>query len=81
MSSEGKTENKHWLSELPFDNRNYFLFLIGLVVIILGFILMATGELNSTRSLTVAPLVLLFGYLVIIPVSIMLRKRDKSPDK
>ena len=80
MSDAGNKEEKHWLSELPFDNRNYVLFLIGLVVIIVGFVLMGTGELNSTQSLTVAPLVLLVGYLVVIPISIMLKKRDQSED-
>lgn len=80
MSDTGKKDDKHWLSELPFDNRNYFLFLAGLVVIILGFVLMGTGELNSTQSLTIAPLVLLIGYLVIIPISIMLKKRKKSDE-
>ncbi|MBT4033876.1 MAG: DUF3098 domain-containing protein [Candidatus Marinimicrobia bacterium] len=55
---------------------NYFLFIAGLIVIILGYVLMGTGELNSVQALTVSPIVLLIGYLVIIPVSIMYRKKD-----
>ena len=78
MSSEGKQNKQHWLTQLPFDKWNYGLFFIGLVVIILGYILMGTGGLNSTQSLTVSPIVLLIGYLVIIPVAIMFHKRDRK---
>ncbi|MBL7024214.1 MAG: DUF3098 domain-containing protein [Candidatus Marinimicrobia bacterium] len=76
MISEGKNGTKHWLSELPFSRINYFLFIAGLFVIVLGYVLMGTGELNSVQALSVSPIVLLIGYLVIIPVSILYRKKD-----
>lgn len=76
MEKEAKKDGNHWLSELPFTKTNYILFIAGLFVLILGYVLMGTGELNSTQSLTVAPLVLLFAYLVIFPVSIMYRKKN-----
>jgi len=76
MMSEGNKDTKHWLSELPFTRTNYFIFIAGLFVIILGYVLMGTGELNSTQALSVSPIVLLIGYLVIIPVAIMYRKKD-----
>ncbi len=43
MANEGNKVTKHWLSELPFTRINYFLFLAGLFVIVLGYILMGTG--------------------------------------
>jgi len=76
MKSEGNKDSKHWLSELPFSRTNYFLFIAGLIVIVLGYVLMGTGELNSVQALSVSPIVLLIGYLVIIPVAIMYRKKD-----
>jgi len=76
MKSEGNNDTQHWLSELPFSKINYLLFVAGLIVIVLGYILMGTGELNSTQALSVSPIVLLIGYLVIIPVAIMYRKKD-----
>ena len=76
MMSEGNKDSKHWLSELPFSRTNYFLFIAGLIVIVLGYVLMGTGELNSVQALSVSPIVLLIGYLVIIPVAIMYRKKD-----
>ena len=76
MAKEAKKDNKHWLSELPFTKTNYILFIAGLFVLILGYVLMGTGELNSTQSLTVAPIILLIAYLVIFPVSILYRDKD-----
>jgi len=77
MSKKSTIEASNWLSTLPFSAINYVLFLIGLLVIALGYILMGTGELNSTQSLSVSPIVLLIGYLVIIPVAIMYRGKEK----
>ncbi|NQV29737.1 MAG: DUF3098 domain-containing protein [Candidatus Marinimicrobia bacterium] len=78
MRSEGNNDSKHWLSELPFTRTNYILFIAGLFVIILGYILMGTGELNSVQSLSISPIVLLLGYLVIIPIAILYKKKDKT---
>lgn len=60
----------------PFDRSKYTLLLIGLVVIIVGFVLMSGGgsddpnefsdAIFSARRITVAPLVVLAGYGVIM---------------
>ncbi|OQC47722.1 MAG: hypothetical protein BWX60_00270 [Candidatus Marinimicrobia bacterium ADurb.Bin030] len=43
---------------------------------------MATGETYSFRSLTVAPIILLIGYLIIIPLAILYRKKEeKTPSE
>jgi len=76
MSKKGTGETTNWLSKLPFTKVNYTLFLIGLFVIILGYVLMGTGGLNSTQSLTVSPIILLIGYLVIIPLAIMYHRKN-----
>jgi len=81
MGSKNRQVKHHWISKLPFDKWNYALFFIGLLVIIVGYILMDSGDLNSTQSLTVAPVVLLFGYLIIIPVAIMFQRRSRKEDE
>ena len=58
--------------EFAFDRSNYKLLLIGLVIIIVGFILMSGGGVDDTnefsedifnfRSITLAQLVVLGGY-------------------
>ncbi|MBL7962680.1 MAG: DUF3098 domain-containing protein [Flavobacteriales bacterium] len=62
---------------MPFTLLNYRLLLVGIVIIILGFVLMSGGgsgdpevfdanEIFSFRRITLAPLVALAGYLFII---------------
>ncbi|MFZ5515525.1 MAG: hypothetical protein ACOY90_02740 [Candidatus Zhuqueibacterota bacterium] len=60
---------------LPFDRENYIIFFIGVLVLILGYISLSQGPANSFWSLTLAPILLVFGYCFIIPISIIYRKR------
>ncbi len=58
---------------------NYALFGIGLTLIILGYIVMANGEVNSDQSLTIAPIILFVGYIIFIPAALIYR--DKNLEK
>ncbi len=71
---------------LAFDSMNYKLLLIGIGVVILGFILMGGGgsgdpevfdaeEIFSARRITVAPIVCLLGYVFVI-YAIMRKPRE-----
>ncbi len=62
---------------LAFESINYKLLLIGIGIVILGFILMSGGgsgdpevfnadEIFSARRITVAPIVCLIGYVFVI---------------
>jgi hypothetical protein len=64
-------------NEFPFERVNYRLLLIGMAIIFIGFLLMVGGgtdnpnefnekELFSPRRITVAPLIVLAGYVFII---------------
>ena len=66
MKTNKNNNSKNW----PFNKKNYLLFGIGILVIILGYIIMAIGEVNSFQSVKLAPVLLVIGYLVIIPLSI-----------
>ncbi|OQX88614.1 hypothetical protein B6D60_01820 [candidate division KSB1 bacterium 4484_87] len=50
------------------------IFLIGVFVIILGYIFMAQGPADSFWSLTLAPILLVISYCVIFPFAIIYRK-------
>ena len=52
----------------PFGRKNYLLFLIGVVTIVFGYVLM-----YLTADIVWAPLILVIGYCVIIPISIMIK--------
>lgn len=56
---------------------NYLIFIIGIFTILIGYILMWSGETTSFQSVKLSPIILVIGYCVIIPVSIMY-KSDKN---
>ena len=58
-----------------FKKSNYIIFLTGLALIFLGYIIMATGSVNSFQSLTIAPILLFSGYIIFIPLSILYKKQ------
>ena len=60
------------------DKINYILFGIGLFLIILGFYFMSLGDWNSTSSLVISPIILFIGFVIVIPASILYRKKDAS---
>jgi hypothetical protein len=51
--------------ELPFGKKNYIIFGLAAVVILAGYISLSKG------SITLAPILLLTGYLVLIPWGIL----------
>jgi|TARA_B110000240_G_scaffold150564_1_gene166802 uncharacterized membrane protein YphA (DoxX/SURF4 family) len=61
-----------------FSAPNYILFGIGVALIIVGYLIMATGEVNSFQSLTLAPIMLFIGYIIVIPAALIYR--GKSPE-
>ncbi len=58
----------------PLNKFNYILFGLGFLTICFGYLLMYYGEVTSIQSTKVAPIILLIGYLIIIPLSIFYKK-------
>jgi len=70
-----KAKNKQSVKFLwPYKRKNYLLFGVGVFVIIVGYLIMYLGEVNSVQSLVISPLLLLAGYLVIIPLALLYKK-------
>ena len=61
---------------LPFTKENYILLLIGIIVIIIGYILMEIGGAYDALAIVVSPIILVIGYCVIIPYAIFYKKKD-----
>jgi len=68
-------------SGLSFTRRNYQLFIIGLLVLTIGFVFLSIGPWDSFWSRTLAPVILVIGYLVVIPWSILYQKKSNSSSK
>lgn len=80
-----KTESVVW--RFPLEKQNLIVIAIGIVVILVGYGLMSTGmseepaipdgKWNNALAVTIAPLLLIIGYCVIIPFGI-LKKFNKT---
>ena len=55
------------LMKVDFTTKNYILFGAGIITIIVGFISLSRG------SITLAPILLIIGYLVLVPLAILLK--------
>ena len=62
----------------PFTRKNWSLFALGLGLIGLGYVFLSIPPADGFLSLTLAPLLLVAGYCVVIPLSILAKDR---PDK
>jgi hypothetical protein len=68
----GKAARARKDETLPFSKTNYLIFLAGLAAIIFGYVDLARG------GITIAPILLVVGYCVIVPIAILYRGRDSA---
>ena len=59
-----------------FSKLNYLIFTFGLISIFFGYLIMANGEVNSFQSLTLAPIFLFLGYIILIPISLLIKSKE-----
>ena len=69
-----KVDNDKKETIWPFKKNNYLIFGIGVLTIIIGYVLMKTGEVNSFQSVRLSPFFLFIGYIILIPLSIFYKK-------
>ena len=60
-------------ADLPLKRQNFVTIGIGLGVITLGYIAMSAGPVEGFLPLVLAPILLVLGYCVIIPIGILSR--------
>jgi len=72
----GKDESGNLFDTWSYTKINYILFICGIIMIILGYIIMVTGETNSFQSLSLSPVILLIGYLILIPASLLYKEKE-----
>ena len=75
MDDKNKNNNVSLFEGWAFGKTNYIIFTVGLLSLILGYYLMASGSVNSFQSLTLSPILLFFGYIIIIPLALVYRKK------
>ena len=75
MDDKNKNNNVSLFEGWAFGKTNYIIFTVGLLSLILGYYLMASGSVNSFQSLTLSPILLFFGYIIIIPLALVYRDK------
>jgi hypothetical protein len=65
-------------SVFPLERENYLIIALGLLFIVIGYIAFSGNSVDGFSQLTLAPLLLLAGYCVIIPVGILYKPKKKS---
>ena len=72
MAIKKNNSDTHDEIKWPYGKNNYIVFAIAMLVIIIGYYLLSAG------SITAAPILLVIGYLVLIPVSLMIKGDSNS---
>ncbi len=67
MAIKKSTAEQHEEVNWPYGKKNYISFGVALLVILIGFYTLSQG------SDTLAPVLLVIGYMVLIPISLMLK--------
>ncbi len=62
------------MAALPFTRKNWILFAIGLATIVLGYVALSVPPADGFLSLTLAPLLLVAGYCVLIPLALLAKE-------
>ncbi|MBE2188680.1 MAG: DUF3098 domain-containing protein [Desulfobulbaceae bacterium] len=85
-----KTTAKKVIWEFPLKAGNFKLFAIAIGVIVLGYLLMATGitedpatidgKWNNVWAVRVAPMLLVIGYFVLIPFALLKQFGNKQTE-
>ena len=58
--------------------KNYMIIGAGIVLIILGYILMSENSVDGFLPTIVAPILLIFGYCVVVPIGILYKGNEVS---
>jgi hypothetical protein len=61
-----------------FSALNYKLFAVSFALLILGYILLGQGPVTNPLSLSVAPVILVAVYLVLLPIAIIVKGKDEK---
>lgn len=76
MATKSKKTDSNGHEELkwPYGKLNYIYFAIAVIVIAIGYFTLSNG------SMTLAPILLVIGYLVLIPIALMVKDKSIADD-
>ena len=63
--------------DLPYDKRNWTVFGAAIALILVGYICMAQPPVDGFLSLTLAPILLVIGYVILIPMALLMKSHKE----
>ena len=72
--TRGKARKSLYDDRLPLAKENFYIIGAGILTIIVGYIALAEGSVEGFLPLVAAPIILVIGYCVLIPLGILYRK-------
>ncbi|MEK7818614.1 MAG: hypothetical protein AAB255_02350 [Bacteroidota bacterium] len=70
-----KIQKKKLFESFYFSKENYLILSLGLIIIAIGYYFSSINPWDSFLSLTVSPILLVFGYCIVIPFGILYKKK------
>jgi hypothetical protein len=64
-----------------FSSINYKLFAVSFVLLVIGYICLGQGPVTNHLSWSVAPVILVGVYCVLLPIAIIIKGKDKAEKK
>ncbi len=80
VQKKSKSLRKFGSSGLPFSKINYLLFGIALAILVAGYWALAQPPVDGFLTLTVAPILLVISYCVLIPLAIIWSSTNKPKE-
>ena len=77
MSQKNNQDADRLFEGWAFGKINYILFCAGILLVIFGYFFMANGSVSSFQSLTLSPIMLFLGYIVVLPIALVYRDKEK----
>ena len=69
------------LKDLPYARQNVQFIAAGIVTILIGYLCLAQPPVDGFLSLTLAPILLVIGYCVLVPIGLLIGgKRETEPE-
>ena len=66
---------------ISLTKKNYMIIALGIAIIVIGYILMAANSVDGFLPTVVAPILLVAGYCIIIPVGILIKDKSLVTDE
>lgn len=81
ITMKNKRKKPEIFQRMGLTRLNLQIFVGGIICIVLGYISLAIGKTNDIWSLSIGPILLVLGYVVLLPLALAYRHKSELPEK